>query len=983
MNRMSKTMQSITTATLLGLTVPSVSAETLLGKYFEIETGARAGTEVVGKVHLVSNRATHRTPIPASYRFAISADPSGLFRVESQRDSAGRLFGTLRVAGGRTVPAEPTPCPITVTLVDGRKTVASIDLKIQVVERLMQEHLLAYALKQVGRESRLYGRRRYKDSQLAEIITELEEDEGRFRELGFYTKPVTAYKRPELESEWEEAARRIGGLGYAYARSKTYGPEGDPAQRARLKRTLCSALAAFIDAIPFEGDDVIIDGKPIGPDYGDGFFLLNEHKIMNYNFLSHPWRITDPVTGPVVWLMPELGKEVRAGDASGVALHEKLIRLFQICFGNPRNYRKLDDPRGRWGRVTDPNHSEGGLSDANLGHKIRGWVVLPAIWADYNRPITYTPEWYVEPGRPQLMPGWTPTGVLDDLHFWVTHFHRPAHQFRQSGFHPDGTVTHHLADASDIAMAAYGFGWLTGAMDGYELFRDLPFDLGSHGYQFIADRLLYGYDKMLYKDHFDYVVTGRSYWGIADFGQTLTRTVDRLLAAKQEHTLITNEDELVAWRDAIAGGTHAVSGSYPFWVGNYLLHRRGGQPDEKPCFMSVKLKNDRTTGAEDFEKVLKSWHTGSGILQVMTTGREYSLDVRRKFDWHVLPGLTEEWRTKPVVYERHLLRGANAFSGVASDGRYGFAAMQYRSESTNASAQADKAFFFAETEAIALGCEVKRRSAGEGLPIVTTLDQTRWVGDITYSDDGVTVKTIPLAENPDLRIPLQGLTWIHQGSVGYVVFPQGLQPLTIRGGSAVNTTDRSKSSDARVIHLAVGHGVDPPATWTTRYHYAIVPNITAAAMPDYMSDLSRRVEVVANHGGVQGIYDRSLELLQAAFQRPGIASVSTGLEVAVDRAALVQLRKNGGNWELCVTDPLHELAATEISVGLNVPLKPGRYAVALPGIHPRPGEPVTVTATDDGVSVRVPLPDPSDDAALNYQAELYAGVPIHVTIPGR
>jgi chondroitin AC lyase len=586
---------------------------------------------------------------------------------------------------------------------------------------------------------------------------------------------------------------------------------------------------------------------------------------------------------------------------------------------------------------------------------------------------------------------------LFDLHFWATHFHRVAHQFQQSGFHPDGTVSHHLPGSSDIAMYAYGYGWLTEVIDAYQLLRDAPLDLGSHGYQFIADRLLYTYDKMIYNGGMDFTVCGRSYSGsMTKFVATITEDIDHLLAAKQPSTVITNEKALRAWRAALANNTQASSGNYPFWVGQYLVHRRGTN-GEPPFFFSVKMKNDRTNGAEDFDPVKKSYHCGSGILQAKVVGDEYE-DTRAGWDWHALPGLTEEWRTDAL--EQGIAYGASPFAGMASDGRFGFAAMEYRAHPKEyASAQADKAFFFTEAEAIALGCNVARVNGGQGKEIITTIDQTRWAGDVTYSlkDGGPVV--IKQGESVDFTLNLTQPSWVHQGRIGYVIIPQGTQPLHIRGGKAVLATEAgtrtrrrqresrkvSPNADAApqtIIHFALGHGINPATSGLTKYCYLIAVNKSASDMPAYMKEALGRISILANEKGAQGIADQRTKLVQIAFKKAGEIQPPNGARVAVDRPALVQWRQNDKHWSFCATNPLHD-GAKELNIELNLPLLPGNYKYQLGGIYPRPGGVVIVSPSQKATRLTIQLPDMSHDAEYNYQAALYAGVPIHLDLPSQ
>ena len=966
------------------------AAETVLAEYFDIKTGSVAGTPVCGRINLGANRDAHHRRIPESYRWEITSDPSGLFALENQRDSVSRLFGVLKVADGQRVMSTPGSYPLVVALREGSTVLAQTNLTIQVVGQTVQSKAQAYLDQLTQGGNRFYGRRRYKEAQVADLIDDVEKNRGGFSDLGFYTKDLLGYLKTDgkLGEEWEEASDRIGGMGYAYRTSKTYGPGGDPLLRQRLKHTLYLAIAGYASRVPVAGEDVIINGKPISAHYGDGFNLLSgKTAILEHNFVSHPWRAYDALSGPAIWLMPDLMADVRRDDPLARQVHEQLVRIFQLTFSNPAAYQNSNDDEARWGDLTDPHHTEGAYSDANLGHRLRSWMTLLGIWDDYNRPITYIPNWY--PGFYvgkngedfQFMPGWTPHGVLADLGFWITHFHRPAHYFVQSGFQPDGTVTHHLPGSSDIAMAAYGYGWLTEVIDGYALLRDTPVDLGSRGHQFIADRYLYAYDKMVYHGAMDFSVCGRGYFGdMRKFVDRMPVDIDHLLAAKQSATVITNEAALRSWRDSLVNHTHEQSGNHPFWVGQFMVHRRGGN-GEKPHYYSVKMENDRTNGAEDFETIRKAYHSGSGLLQVKVRGDEYE-DTRASWDWHALPGVTEEWRTDRLPPKTAIAYGGSPFAGMASDGRYGFAAMEYRAQPGQyASVRADKAFFFTETEAVALGCNIARVNPGQGREVITTIDQTLWVDDVTYSVDGAAPVRIKRGESVDLTLTPVKPSWIHQGQVGYVFLPHDGPSLRIRGGKAVNITDPKSAGGETVIHFALGHGNRPSQNAPARYVYFVAANKTAAEMPAYMEDVLTRVVIVANGDGVQGVVDRKLRLVQLAFYRAGRISPPDGPDVSVDRPALLQLRPHDGRWSICATDPLHDQNAKELNVKLGLPLTPGVYPYQLGGIYPRPGEAVAIRSDGSGVTVNVQLPDMSNDADYNYQAPLYAGIPIGVLIP--
>lgn len=101
--------------------------------------------------------------------------------------------------------------------------------------------------------------------------------------------------------------------------------------------------------------------------------------------------------------------------------------------------------------------------------------------------------------------------MIADVSRWMTKYNIPAHKYIQSGFQPDGTISHHIGRATDAAMVAYGFEWLTDCNVGYQYFKNTPFKVAAPQYQFQLDHLLNVYPKLIYKQHMDFLVAGRSY----------------------------------------------------------------------------------------------------------------------------------------------------------------------------------------------------------------------------------------------------------------------------------------------------------------------------------------------------------------------------------------------------------------------------------------------------------------------------------------
>lgn len=81
-----------------------------------------------------------------------------------------------------------------------------------------------------------------------------------------------------IEYDWEKVVNQIGGLGYSYATSKVYGPKGNPEKRGELREALYQAILTYTNSVPVEGNEVMVNGKPIGNCTGDGFAMLQAHK---------------------------------------------------------------------------------------------------------------------------------------------------------------------------------------------------------------------------------------------------------------------------------------------------------------------------------------------------------------------------------------------------------------------------------------------------------------------------------------------------------------------------------------------------------------------------------------------------------------------------------------------------------------------------------------------------------------------------------
>ena len=968
------------------------SQEELFANYFDIETSQQEGHEVFGKVNLKSNKDFLFKPIPNTYKFILEENTS-VFDIHTEFDNEGRIFGVLKVATDKKTSKSPTAESIKVVLKDGNHVIASKDIIIHVVKKTMWQEFVDVYGPITLTTSRLYGREKVTDKTLEKLLDDLESNAGKFSFSSFYTKHPADYKSGKAyDKELEKLTDAIGGLGYAYAKSKKYGKKSiDFKSRQRLKNAIYASAIAFMTGVPVYGKELIVNGKPIGAEVGDGFSKLGDHGLATHGLLTHQWRVTDALVAPLVQVWPEVLEDIARGNAQAQHLYDAVIRYYQVFFSVVPQRRHMNDDNQRWKNISNVNYSEGAWADANIGHRMRSLMAMPILWADYNRPITYVPYWYDDYYNGTEFEGltfaknWSPNGVVADVRHWCDKLSLPSHVYSQSGFHPDGTVTHHAGhNASDVAMVAYGFEWLTTVNSAIDYFKNTAFPINDQNYQFVSDRLNYSYRRLLYKNALDYVVSGRSFFSdLSDFGSRHVSTaIEALLLGKSPSTVIRDEDQLKELKINLEKGTHTHTETTAFWNADYLIHRK--EDNNENYYFSVKQKSVRTTGAEDFSVIRKSWHAGSGVFQLRIDGDEYTQSALTHYDWHALPGVTEAWRrdVMPTGPASSSLPGGNAFSGVLADGVYGLAGYYHQPIDTYTAAEAFKTYHLIGRFGTAIGTGVQRKQASSNTDeIVTSMDQSKQTAAITYGGVDGKINLINVGTSVALKIPLIQSTWIHHKNKGYLVFPKIHQNLLIKTGAKINVTatDLNIEKSNNYI-LALDHGVDPKVGEKDEYHYVLVANVTVEEMPKVLADYEKNNDISVVKTSYHALLNADQNVKQVVFNKASRADFSDASWIQSNLPALVMIKNFKDAMRFSLSNPLHSLEHKSITIQVSESLKEGGYTYELPGITPKAGEKVVVTNHGTHSTITVFLPDHEDGAFYNYREQMYAGAPIVLTL---
>jgi len=966
----------------------SISAqETLFAGYFDIQTNKKSGSKVFGKINLKRNKDAHISKIPETYKFRIDKSDTDIFTIETERDIEGRVFGVLKVAKRKRTGKTPIDYKLTVSLRNKKEVLAKTDILIHVVKKTVWQKLVdVYAPKTI-QIPRLYGRKRYSDKKLEKVLLDLENNDGRFSSADIYDRIPSDYEsKKALDVAWETVANKIGGLGYSYAKSKKYGVKSDNYfNTKRLKNAIYSSVLEYTKKVPIYGNELFVDGKPVGNEIGDGF---SKNPYLTHGMITHQWRVTDPLGAPLVQVWPELLNDLEKGDKQAKAVYNAVIKYYQLFFSIADQRRDMDNVNQRWKNISYENYSEGAWSDANIGHRMRTLMLLPILWADYNRPITYVPYWYDDYYNGTKFEGktfakdWFPSGVLADVRSWCDKLSTPSHTYNQSGFHPDGTVTHHSGHhASDVAMYAYGFEWLTTANIAMEYFNVTPYPMTGESYQFLSDRLDYSYRRLVYKNSLDFLVSGRSFYSdMSDFGtKHVAKSIKHMFKNKPESVKINNEESIRQLQKALKSGKHKHTETTAFWNGDYLVHRK--ENEDGNYYFSVKNKSVRTSGAEDFSKIRKSWHAGSGVLLLQIDSDEYNVNMKKNADWHVLPGVTEGWEVDPMPKGPASLSkpGANVFSGVLSNGTAGLVGYHHKPSDDYTSAEALKSTHLIDNYGIALGSSIKRKMASKKIaPIVTCIDQSTFDSKLTYFANGEKVVIDP-GTSEDLIIETSSPMWLHHDKKGYFVFPKGKQALYLKTGKSINITDaNTKNTESKNYIFALDHGIQPTEN-ESGYYYVMVANVSAEDLEQLLQNYIESTQISVKPNVHHAVFLEKQGITQVMFFQPGDVTFKSK-SITSTHPVLLMIKDLGNQMEITLTDPLHSLKTDEITISITGNLKEGTYGYNFQGIKPRKGESVVVKNELNKSIIKVQMPDAKDGKFYNYKEEMYAGAPIVLRI---
>lgn len=474
-----------------------------------------------------------------------------------------------------------------------------------------------------------------------------------------------------------------------------------------------------------------------------------------------------------------------------------------------------------------------------------------------------------------------------------------------NGLYPDMS---HLEHGPQLHNASYGHEFLKAAISAMELLDGSAWALPTEAYTMVEDFFFGAVAHMTYGRWFDFNAGGRSITrsGAHRTGAGFANTLNQFLALGPERST-----ELNALRQRLVSGStesNNVDATKSFWFSEFISHIR---PD---YYSSVRLVSERTMRNEMGNgEGLKNRHFGDGINFILVHGDEYD-DMTAIWNYERLPGLTAEQDFIVRPESSWGVFARNRYAGTATNGRQGVAAMKVDHDGL----RANKSYFLFDDAIVAMGTEINGRPTLS--PVFTTLNQTRWVGDIVYSSGGGIQQTLQKGQSMTRQI--QANSWVWHNDIGYIL-PAGndlafIEARTVTGNyNTVGTRNEEVTEDAATLWL--NHGANPQGKG---YAYILLP--AASLEETQAAAVNPSVRMLHRTETIHAVGHPATQSYGIAFFAAGTVELEDGLDVTVSEPALVILRKRLGGMEVTVADP--EYRQTNLTVQIGVELNDTRVS---------------------------------------------------------
>jgi chondroitin AC lyase len=343
--------------------------------------------------------------------------------------------------------------------------------------------------------------------------------------------------------------------------------------------------------------------------------------------------------------------------------------------------------------------------------------------------------------------------------------------------------------------------------------------------------------------------------------------------------------------------TNALSGNISFYKSDAMANQR------LELLTTVKLISSRITRPETAAGEGKlAFFMGDGFTMFVQDGDEFGTlagpEVMPVWDWQRLPGTTVE-HTGVIPYYDMFKTGTHALGkstlvGSVSDGFYGLSAMDYARSGVSVTAK--KAYFFFDTEVVALGADID--SSSKAAPVFTSINQVLQDGSVIVKD-AAGQRTLQLGD----AASLSGTGWVVHDGLGYVIIDPTSQ-----------TTVQAKLQSGGGLVLPVfsawiDHGKTPQ---NATYAYIVIPDVTVESLTSYLQ--APPLKILSNTANIQAVQNTTTGVTQIAFYSAGTLEIEPGFTIKVDKAANLIVKRSGSAITITAADPLQKASSINIDI---------------------------------------------------------------------
>ena len=515
----------------------------------------------------------------------------------------------------------------------------------------------------------------------------------------------------------------------------------------------------------------------------------------------------------------------------------------------------------------------------------------------------------------------------------------------RDGYYWDGTYITHT---SFMYNASYGRDWLFNTGNIITGLAGSPWQIEQATLDDIANRLIDGFESIIYKGFTVDAAAGRSIGYGIRFGENVTGTMQQICEYftepnKSKFLGIVKQfkidqghldDPLVTNEEIAARGDIYRLKRFP--TGDKVVGQFGDWG------ASLSMVSDRTKTFEAANgDAMKAWYVSSGMLQILNDDRtQYDRNYWIAVDHYRLPGITVDLVPRTTTrYEGEMSNTNNWVSSMDYDEKYGVAGMM--TFNWNSSMSGKKSWFIFDNSIVAIGSNIR----GGTNEIQTVIDNRKLQADasnkIFINGEEFSSSTDTVVENVKTA-HIQGNT--ENSDIGYY-FPTATEITAVKETRSEREKDMWAAGEDNIItenfaKIWINHGVHPK---NAQYAYVILPNMSAGEVEEYEPDF----EILAQDDTAHVVKNTRLGVTGYNFWQKSGGSAG---DVTVDGQLILMTHEDDTTFDISLTDPTFAASKPKIITFDNVNVK--EVLETSPNIHILETSPLKISADLKGINGR-------------------------------